>query len=282
MRLEPPLVGVGEHLVGHPRGVADAQHRNTSVGKLLAYPVHRHIALCAHHHLAFALERLVYRLHQGGGLARARRSVDHSHVLRPQHVVHGEVLCGVEPGEADGVERERLRPLASGIEQVAQVCHAVALGADGSVEGLKHQSVARLVEEHLHSYTFAVLQRRGDAGLLGHRHHHASAVCIAHDARGDDVERGLCAPVCCLRLVCRQGEEAYGSAVFEVVLYVLVGCAEHLHGKLVQRVVVTPAYAHGMPSVAPLDAPLQSCSLHLSAVVLLLLLVFRLEQSLLP
>ena len=84
-----------------------------------------------------------------------------------------------------------------------------------------------------------------------------------------------CRPVAC-RLVGM--EEAHGLSEFEIVFYVVVGSAIHLDSQLVERVVVAPADPHGMPCVASADASRESHGLHLPFEVLLLLVVFGLQQ----
>ena len=108
MRLEPPFVCERQHFVVHPRRIAYAQHVDAAVDEFLRNPVYCHIALRAHHHLALAHQRFVYRLDQRGGLSRSRRAVYHHHILCPQHLVHRLFLCRIEPREAHWGERERL------------------------------------------------------------------------------------------------------------------------------------------------------------------------------
>ncbi len=62
MRLEAALIREGEHLVVDARGIAEPQHVHTPVYEPFAYPVYRHVALCADQHLRFAAKRLRYRL----------------------------------------------------------------------------------------------------------------------------------------------------------------------------------------------------------------------------
>ena len=63
------------------------------------------------------------------------------------------------------------------------------------------------------------------------------------------------------------------------MFYLFVGCAEHLYTELIQRVVVAAAHAHRPPSIAALHLSRQSSLFGLATVVLLLRLVFQLEQE---
>ena len=74
------------------------------------------------------------------------------------------------------------------------------------------------------------------------------------------------------------GEEDYGPAELEVMLYVGVSGAEDLHGKLVQRVIVAPGDAQWEPCVAPLDDASEAHLVCLTAERLLVGLIFEFEQ----
>ena len=92
MRLEASFVGERQHLVVDACGVAYAQHGNATVDEFLRNPVDRHVALCAHQHLALASQRLVYSLDKRRRLARSGRTVYYSHVLCAHHFAHGVLL----------------------------------------------------------------------------------------------------------------------------------------------------------------------------------------------
>ena len=92
----------------------------------------------------------MYSLDERGGLSRARRAVYHHHVFCPQHLVDRPFLRGVEPRKAQWCKGEVLRLHLRRVEQVAQVCQAVAFGTHGAVERVEHQAVGGLVKRQLH------------------------------------------------------------------------------------------------------------------------------------
>ena len=160
-----------------------------------------------------------------------------------------------------------------GVEEVAQVGQPVAAGLHDAVEGVKHQFVGGLVKKELHAEVLAVLYFRSHA-VLGDDDHHAVTVGITDRAGLFEIgDLGLS-----LSLFCHS-EKAHGTAVFEIVLDVRVLGAENLHHQLVEGVVVGPAATDGKPGVATLHLPAQSDGLGLSAVSLLLGVVFDLEQQ---
>ena len=272
VRLEAPFVAEREHLVVHACGVAYAQHVHAAVYELLRNPVDSHVALRAYHHLTLSAQRLVDGFHECCGLARSRRSVHHGYVLGAQHLVHGLLLRGVEPGQTHGFERELLcRRL--GVEDVAQGGETPRLGAYHAVEGVEHEAIACLVEEELQSDGLRALQV-GDAPAVGQCHDDAVVVGVAH---GGCERHILYALTVCL-LVASHGEEADGSSRLEVVLYVRVLGARHLHHCLVERVVVAVADGHGEPSVAAPYLALHAHRLGLLSKLLLLVVVFYLEK----
>ena len=79
--------------------------------------------------------------------------------------------------------------------------------------------------------------------------------------------------------IAAHAEEAHGPAVFEIVLDVGVLCAIHLNDKLVERIIVRPSAADGIPGIAPLHFAKQADTLGLAAVGLALGTVFYLEQQ---
>ena len=182
MPLEAPLVGEGEHLVVHPRRVADAEHVDTAVHEFLRDPVHRHVALGAHQHLALTAQRLVDGFHEGGGLARAWGTVDDGYVLRPQHLVDGILLRRIQIGEMHRGKGEGLRPHASpvvlalrrGVEEVSEI-RQPSFRPHHPVEGLEHHLVTRLVEVELHADVLRALHV-DELPVIRHRHYHPVAI----------------------------------------------------------------------------------------------------------
>ena len=74
-------------------------------------------------------------------------------------------------------------------------------------------------------------------------------------------------------------EEHHSLAKLEGMLNLLVGGAYHLHGKLVERVIITLLHLQGPPRITTLDFPLHPHLLRLFAESLLLRLVLQLEQQ---
>ena len=182
MGLETPLIGEAQHLIVHPSGVSDPQNVDTPIHKFLTNPVYSHITLRANEHLTLAHQRLIDSFYQCRGLAGARRSVDDSHVLSPQHLVYGPLLSGVEPWKSSRLKGESLR-FSVGIEQFAQLRQPIILGRNHSVERVEHRFVARFVERQLHTDRsfgrLKVEQRR----RVGHNDNHAVTVYVGNRAR---------------------------------------------------------------------------------------------------
>ena len=145
MSLETTFVGEAQHLVRDACGIAYTQHTYAAVHQLLRNPVHSHVRLGAYQHLILASQGLVYGFHQGRRLACSRRSVNHSHILCPQHFVYGSLLRRVEPGEADRVKGEFLCRQRA-MEDFAQFSQTTRLGADNIVQSFEHQPVRLFVE----------------------------------------------------------------------------------------------------------------------------------------
>ena len=268
MALEAPFVGEGQHLVVHTGGVADAEHGHTSIDQLLANPIDRHIALCTHQYLVLAVKRLVDGLYQCGGLSGARRTVYDGHILGIEHLVYGLFLCGVEPRESGGGESEG-RGLLRAVEDVTQLRQAVPFRLDDLAEGFEHQPVARLVEIELYAQAVGILyvhQCRGSR----QDDHHAVFVHIVH--RGGEVE--VVQPFRCVL-----GEEAHGASEFEYVLDVLVFAAFYFDDQLVERVVVAPSHAEGIPAHSALHFPSDAHRLGLLAEGFLLVFILHTQEQ---
>ena len=280
MCLEAPFVGEGQHLVVNARGVAYAQHGDTAVGELLRNPVYGGVALRAHHHLGLAHERFVDGLDQSGGLSRAGRTVDYGHVLGSEHAADGFLLRGIEPGQLRaGCGKLLCHGLwRSVIEQFAKVCQPSRGGRGHPVEGIKHGAVARFVERQLATNGLRAVGELHQRCVVGHGEHHAVAVDIGNG--GGEVEilqpgqRGGCR-----RRRLFLAEEHHGATVFKVVLYLLVGCAEHFHRQLVERVVVASPYLERKPRVAALHLAQQARELGELSERFLLTVVLHLKQQ---
>ena len=270
MRLKPPFVGEGEHLVVDARGVADAEHGNTTVEQFLTDPIHRHVTLGTHQHLTLAHECLVDGLYECGGLARSRRSVHNHHVLGSQHAVHGLLLRLVQIGEREGREGERLRldVARTRIEQVAQIGQPVAVGFHHAVERVEHHLVTGLVERQLHAHLFGVLEV-AQRHIVGHDHHHAVAVHITHGARKREIFQFITG---------RPTEEGDGASEFKIMFNVLILRAVDFHGELVQRIVVGLAHLYRPPGIAALQFALHAHGSRLLTESLFLRRIFHLQQ----
>ena len=268
------LIGETQHFVIDACGIADAQYGHTAIHEFLADPIDGGIALGTHEHLRLAHERLVDGLDQRRCLARAGWAVQHAHVLGSQHIVDGALLARIQPRKTHGVKRECCCGLV-GVEQVAQVGQAVALGLDDALQGVKHHAVARLVKEQLHANgLLRVLQFQRVA--LGDGGHHAVAVNIRYAAReAEVVDSGRLLEIACRRL---GTEEHNRPAVLEVVVDLLVALAGHLDAVLVQGVVIGAADLEREPGVATCHLARQPDVLGHLAIGLLLLLVFHPEQ----
>ena len=76
--------------------------------------------------------------------------MNHHDIFGAEHLVDGFLLGRIEPRETDGRKGE-LPDGSVGIEQVAEVCQAVALGLHHPVESLEHEPVGGLVEKQLYA-----------------------------------------------------------------------------------------------------------------------------------
>ena len=97
MGFETLLVGKTQHFVVYARGIADAQHTQSAVDKLLTDPVDRRIALRTDKYLRLAAQYLIDGLDQRRGFASAWRTVDNGHVFGTENLIDGPLLGGVEP-----------------------------------------------------------------------------------------------------------------------------------------------------------------------------------------
>ena len=268
------LIGETQHLVVDAGGIAQPQHRDTAVHQFLADPVQGGIALGTHQHLGLALEGLVDGLDQRRRLARARRTVQHTHVLGPQHIVDGTFLARVEPREPHRVKGERPCRLVA-VEQVAQVGQPRTLGIHDALQGVEHEAVTCLVKEQLHTQR----QRRVlqfERVSLGDGHDHTVAVDVGNGAR--EAEKADSRRLFQVALGCLGAEEDHRLAVLEVVVDFLVALPGHLDAVLVDRVVVGAARMQRKPSVTAGDLAGQPDALGQQPISLLLLLVFLAEQ----
>src|SRR5574344_2477646 len=272
MRLKSPLIRKREHLVVHACRITYSQHVHPAVNQLFRNPVHRHIALRAHHHLVLPAQRFVDSLHQRGSLPRARRSMNDGHILCPHHLVHRLLLRTVQPGESQGVESEFPRFHRCAVEQIPQISQSVILGIDGAVQRVEHQFITRLVKEELHPQPVSVLQFYRHTRLWNHHRHHV----IFHIAHGGGKVHIL------QFLVLRGSKEAHRSAEFKVMFHVRIVRPSNLYNKLVERVIVAPPRRNGKPAVAPFHLALQPHRLRLPSEGLLLGIIFYFQQQTLP
>ena len=223
------LIGETQHFVIDARRVADAQYFDPAVHQFLADPVNRGVALGTHEHLCLTHERLVDGLDKRRRLARARRAMHHTHILGAQHIVHCAFLTRVEPLEPHRLKGERTGGL-TGVKQVAQVGQAGALGIDDALQGIKHDTVTRLVKEQLQAYGHCgILQLQGVP--LGDGDDHSVAVNIGY-AAGEIEETDALGlfKVACRRIGIKEHD---WLAVLEIVVDFLVGLACHLDAELV-------------------------------------------------
>ena len=270
MALESAFVGEGQHLVVHTGGIADAEHVDTMINQFLADPIHCHIALGTHQHLRLAVEGLVDGFHEGGGLACAWRPVDNGHILGQQHLIHGLLLCGVEPGEGQGLEHIFLR-LAHACEDVAKFGQTVVLGIDGIVQGMEHGAVARFVEIELDTQSLTVLHVNQGLAAWEHHHHPTGVFHAAH--------RAAVAEVVALAILAH-AEKADRLAVFKEasVVVLVVGAVLYLHHQLVEGVVVAASTVDGIPAQATANAGGKAHTFGLLLVFGFLGFVFLLQQ----
>ena len=194
------------------------------------------------------------------------------HVLGTQRLVHSLLLRGVEPRQRHSAERQLLRRSIR-VEDVAQRCKTTRLGVHHAVEGFEHEPVACLVEEQLQACRLAALQV-GDTSAIGQCHHDAVVLGVAHGSGERHVLYALLARL----LVASHGEEAHGATRLEVMLYVRVLGARHLHHCLIERVVVAAAYLYGEPGIATPHLTLHAHRLGLLSELLLLMVVLNLKK----
>ena len=115
MTLETSFVGEREHLIIHSRRIAYTQHVDATIDEFLGDPVDRHITLSTYQHLVLATQCLIDSLNEGGCLTCSRRTVNDSHVLRPQHLVYRILLGLIEIRKMHRSKTECLCPHATAI-----------------------------------------------------------------------------------------------------------------------------------------------------------------------
>ena len=157
MTLKLALVGEREHLVVHSRGVANAKDGHTMIHEFFANPIDRHVALSAHEHLCFTMQRLVDGFNQCGCLSCSGRSMHHFHILCPQHLVHCLFLCLVQPRECDGREGALLWFQLS-CKDILQVCQTIVLRIDSIIKCMKHSLIRCFIKVKLQAKIGRILQ----------------------------------------------------------------------------------------------------------------------------
>lgn len=272
MGLEASFVSERQHLVVHPHGIADAEHRDAPVDQFLGNPVHGHVALGTHQHLVLAVECLVDGFDQCGGLARSRRPVYDGHVLGPEHFVHGAFLRSVQPGETERSEVQ-LCGRACAVEDVAQFSQASVLVVHHGAERGEHQFVDVFIKAQLYAQPERTSQYR-DCFRPGKDYHHTVVLDVAH--RGGDVQRA-CA------VVGKVGVEEHDRPS-ELKLMVDVGLfrTEHFHDVLVERVVIASSDGKRIPADAFLYSLVQVGAVGLLQEEFFFVVVLHFEQFILP
>ena len=268
MGLKTALIGKREHLVVHTCGITDPQYVDATIHQFLRYPVDSHIALCTYQHLILTSQCLVDSLHEGRGLSRSRRAMNHSHILCPQYPIDSLLLRRIQIREVHRCKRECLS-FQTGVEEVTQIAQA-ALRLHHAVECLKHGLITCLVEKELDTHLFSTLHV-DQLSVVRHCHHHSVAIHVAHT--GGEVE--------ILDLVLFvDTEKGYRSAKLKIMLYLIViTLTENLDHELIQRVIIAFAHFQRKPGIATFHLSLQSHFLGLFAKSLLLGLILQLEQQ---
>ena len=149
MRLEATLIGERQHLVVDTGRITDTQDVDASVNEFLRDPVDSHITLCTYQHLTLTHQCLTDGFYERCRLTSARRAMDDSDILCPQHPIDGILLRSVQIREVHRLEDKSLRR-TMGIEEVAQLTQA-SFSLDGTIKGFYHQAIARLVERELYA-----------------------------------------------------------------------------------------------------------------------------------
>ena len=150
MTFKLALISERQHLVVDTRRITYAQHRHSVVYKLFANPVDSHIALGAYKHLRFSAQSFINSLNKRSSFTCSRRTMHHSHILRPQHLIDSLFLSCIQPRKAQRIESKFLR-LHLSCKEIAQILKAIVLCIYDIVESMKHCSVTGLIKEQLHS-----------------------------------------------------------------------------------------------------------------------------------
>ena len=153
MCFELPFISKSEHFIVYTCWITYAQHIDSTVNKLLTYPVYSHITLCTDHHLALSHQCFVDGFNQRCGLSCTWRTMNHSHILCPQNLVHSLFLCWIQPRQTNRSERKLLNFL-SGIEQITQISKSIAPCFHRTIQCIKHHSIACFVETQLTTFLF--------------------------------------------------------------------------------------------------------------------------------
>ena len=190
-------------------------------------------------------------------------------VLGAEHVAHGLLLRGVEPGQAQsgravGSEAE----WGGGVEEVAQFGQAALARLHGVAQRVEHHAVGIVVETQLHADEVQRLQPC-EGRLAGEFHHHAVGLGVAYGAGKGEVGEPA---------VAFAAEEAHLFAILEVVFDVVVCGAQDFHHKTVERVVVAASHAHGIPAVAAFHLAVDAHQFRVALKRRLLGLILLLQQ----
>ena len=225
MTLEAALVGEAQHLVVHTGRVSYSEHVDASIHQFFRNPIHRHVALCTHQHLALPHQGFVDGFHQGRGLSSSRRSVNDGNILRPKHLIHSPFLGRIEPRKLHRGKRESARLLMR-IEQVAEISQTVVLRFHHSIQSLEHQLVAGFVEGQLYADRLRRLLQIEQRGRIRNGNHHSVTIHIAHGAGEGEIFD-----------LFFTSEEHDGATELKIVLDILIRGTEYLDGCLVQRII---------------------------------------------
>jgi hypothetical protein len=175
--------------------------------------------------------------------------------------------------------KDKSLSLLMGVEEVTEIAQTT-FSLDGTVEGFHHQSIRSLIEGELHPYVLRVLQS-DQVSVVGDDTHHTVSIHIGDGPREREVMESVTGIVGITGNSGSTGyspEEDHRSPELEVMLNILVLRAKDFNGELVQGIVITTSSLNRIPADATMNLPLAAHLLRLHTKLLLLGVVFHLQE----
>ncbi len=110
--------------------------------------------------------------------------------------------------------------------------------------------------------------------IVRNGHHHTVAFNITHLTREAEIRHLETLPCPISHL-----EKQHRAAILKVMLYICIGKSIYFYNQLVERIIITLAYAQWKPGIAPLHLAFNTHGLRLLPEGFLLCIIFHLQQQ---